>query len=108
MTQPTAGLGQTRPNPRSASSSAARMCSMSVALFVVAKLVDEGLEILRLAEIAIDRSEADEGDLVEIGERVHHRLADGVALDLVFAGALQAAHDAVHDALQALTVHRAF
>src|SRR6201999_324841 len=92
MTQPTAGLGQTRPSPRSARSRAARMCSMSLGLLVVAKLVDEGLEILRLAEIAIDRGEADEGDLVEIGERVHHGLADGGALNLVLAGALEAPH----------------
>src|SRR4051812_12104702 len=82
MTQPTAGLGATRPNPRAASRSAVRMCSRSVSLLVaVAKLVDEGLEILRLAEVAIDRGEADEGDLVEVGERVHHRLADRRGLD---------------------------
>src|ERR1700748_1246847 len=108
MKQPTAGFGQTRPSPRSASASAARMCSRSVALLGVAKLVHEGLEILRLAEVAIDRGEADEGDLVEVGERVHDRLADRGALDLVLAGALEAADDAVHHALQPLAVDRSF
>src|SRR6185369_13863406 len=103
ITQPTAGLGATRPRPRSARRSAVRICSMSWALVVaVAKLVDEGLEILRLAEVPVDRGEADEGDLVEIGERVHHRLADGVAADLVLARALQAPDDAVHHPVQPL------
>src|SRR3954451_6001188 len=84
ITHPTAGLGATRPSPRSANRSAARMCSRSVALLgAVAKLVDEGLEILRLPEVPVDRGEADEGDLVEVGERVHDRLADRRGLDLV-------------------------
>src|SRR5262245_21832441 len=105
ITQPTAGLGATRPRPRSASRSAVRICSMSWALLVaVAKLVDEGLEILRLAEVPVDRGEADEGDLVEVGERVHHRLADGIALDLVLARAFQPPHDAIHHPLQPLPV----
>src|SRR5262249_40523425 len=106
MTQPTDGFGQTCPSPRSAKRSAARIWSRSVALFDFAKLLDEGLEILRLAEVPVNRGEADVGDLVEVGQRVHDDLADGRALDLVLARAFQAPDDTVDDALQPLAVDR--
>src|SRR5689334_23225343 len=93
MTQPTAGLGQTCPRLRAASDRAAPICSRSAPLrsvFVTAELADEGLEILGLAEISIDGSEADIGDLVQGGERVHHRLADMSSRDLGLARAFEA------------------
>src|SRR5258705_203455 len=57
ITQPTAGLGQVCPRLRAASDRAAPICSRSApfwSVFVTAELADEGLEILGLAEIAID------------------------------------------------------
>src|SRR5690349_9345444 len=108
MTQPTAGLGQTRPRLRAASDSAAPICSRSALLrsvFVTAELADEGLEVLGLAEIAVDRGEADIGDLVQGGERIHHRFADMGGRDLGLARAFEAPDDAVHHALQTVPVH---
>ena len=40
------------------------------------ELAEHGLEILGLAEIAIDRGEADIGDVVELAQMLHHDLAD--------------------------------
>src|SRR5262245_6363444 len=83
------------------------MCSRSVvrwSVFVTAELADEGLEVLGLAEVAIDRGKADVGDLVQRGERVHHRLADMSRRDLGLARAFQAPNDAVDHALQPVLV----
>ena len=52
-------------------------------------------EIARLAEVLIDRGEADVGDMVERFQAMHHRLADGVGGDFV-AARFQLALDAAH------------
>src|SRR5439155_16600250 len=79
MTQPTDGLGQTVPRPRRANASAARIIARSIEVFFgrsvgddrPASIVirrdppDEFAEILSLAEIAVNRGEADIGNLVE-------------------------------------------
>ena len=51
------------------------------------------LEILGLAEIAIDRGEAHIGDIVEVAQIGHHRLADRLRRNLAFALAFELAHD---------------
>src|SRR4051812_48403721 len=75
ITQPTAGLGATRPSPRAARRSAWRIWVTSAAvtlfpsqegdhlwLFAVARnFHDERFEILRFAEVLVDRRKADIG-----------------------------------------------
>src|SRR5258708_15887454 len=86
-TQPTDGLGQVLPTPRRASARAAHICAASSAcegrdssamtgLRGLAKRADEVLEILGLAEIAIDAGKADVGDRIELPQRVHHQFTD--------------------------------
>src|SRR6266851_9044123 len=91
ITQPTAGLGQVRPSDRRASASAARIIA-SVLEVGLGEVGDELLEVLDLAEIAVDRGEAHIGDGVERVQRVHYLLAVLVGGDLGFAGALEPAH----------------
>src|SRR5258707_979521 len=59
------------------------------------------------AEIAVDRGEADIGDLVETGKRLHDETADDVSRDLALARALELADHRVDDALDALAFDRA-
>src|SRR4051794_13550993 len=114
MTQPTAGVGQTSPRPRRAKAIAARICAMSFMLLDIARRsiavgadpADEFPEILRLAEIAIDRGEAHIGDLVEAGQRLHDEAADDVARYLALARALELANHRVDDALDLLGLDR--
>src|SRR5437868_5965482 len=114
MTQPTAGLGATRPNPLAASASAWRMCSESFSgskrSLPVATLhfPYQGLKVLGLAEIAIDGGEADIGDLVETCESLHHELTNDLGGNFVFAHALKPANDAGHHAIHALGFNRPF
>jgi len=80
---------------------------MSDALFAVgADPADELAKILRLPEIAVDRGEANVGDLIEAGQGFHHEAADHVAGDLGLAGALELADDRVDDTLDALGLDR--
>src|SRR5258705_7558726 len=65
------------------------------------KLAHEGFEVLRFAEVLVHRGEADIGDLVQRGERLHHQFADRARLNLVLAQAFEAAHDAGDHALDA-------
>src|SRR5690242_21647781 len=60
---------------------------------VFLELAEHGLEILGLAEIAIDRGEADIGDVVELAQMLHHDLADRLRGNLGFAAAFELAHD---------------
>src|SRR5262249_26158645 len=60
--------------------------------------------ILRLAEIAIDRREADIGDVVELAQMLHHHLADGLRRDVAFAEVFQLAHDLGHELLDAIRI----
>src|SRR6185437_16725202 len=111
ITQPTAGFGQTVPSPRRARLSAARMKGASfiasiVAVGVGADAADEFAEILRLAEIAIDRGKAHIGNLIERRQRLHHQLADHVTRDVALARAFELAHDGIDDALDALALDR--
>ena len=99
-TAPTAGLGQVRPSPRRPSVSASCMkrgrplwpsqrsrklvfqdaedhLRTRRSTFVIAgEFAEHGLEILGLAEIAIDRGEAHIGDIIELAQMLHHDLAD--------------------------------
>ena len=54
--------------------------------------------------MTIDRGEADIGDLVERGQRLHHQFADHVAGNFGFARAFELAHDAGDSPLDALGV----
>ena len=60
------------------------------------------LEVLGLAEIAIDRSEADVGHVVERAEILHHGFADGLRGDLTLTNAFQIADDFRHQLLHLL------
>src|SRR5690349_17612254 len=108
MTQPTAGLGATRPSPLAASASAWRMCSESFSgskrslPVATLHLPNQRLKILGLAEIAIDGGEADIGDLVETCQRLHYELPNDLGGNLVFAHALKPANDAGYHAIHAL------
>src|SRR6185312_12441394 len=90
--------------PRSSTSRAQRLI---VAVDGIADTADELAEILGFAEIAVDRSEAHIGDLVERGQRLHHQLADQIARNVRLAGAFELADDRVDDALDALGLDRA-
>src|SRR5206468_8397748 len=105
MTQPTAGFGQVRPSDRRASASAARIIA-SVLEVGLGEIGDELLEVLGLAEIAVDRGEAHVGHRIERAQRVHHQLADLRGRNLALAGTFEAAHDTVDDALDALGIDR--
>ncbi len=65
------------------------------------------LEVLRLAEIPVDRGEAHIGDVVELAQMLHHRLADRLRGDFALALALELAHDLGHHLLDALGLDRA-
>src|SRR5258707_12618489 len=48
-----------------------------LALILAGQLAQHCLEVLGLAEIAVDRGEADIGDVVKAAQAFHHGLADG-------------------------------
>ena len=66
------------------------------------QFADDRVEVARLAEIAIDRGEADIGDVVERLQPLHHEFADPLGRNVGVALALELAHDAVDHALDAL------
>src|SRR6185437_11626574 len=101
--------GQTSPRPRRARASAARICAVSSigrSVAVGPDAADELAEILGLAEIAVDRGEADIGDLVEAGERLHDEAADDLGRDLALARAFELADQRIDDPLDALGLDR--
>src|SRR5208282_4413429 len=105
--QPTAGFGHTLPRPRRARPSAAFIWWRSApSLGVATQLLDEVLEVLGLAEIAVDRGEAHVGHGVEGAERIHDELPDRLGADVALPRALQPAHDAVDDPLDAVGIDR--
>src|SRR6185369_17687217 len=63
-------------------------CRRRLAVVLARELTQQGLEILGLAEIAIDRREAHIGDVVERAQRLHHQLANGLGRHLALALAL--------------------
>src|SRR5260370_29144725 len=67
---------------------------------------DELAEILGLAEIAVDRGEADIGDLIEDRQRLHYLLADLLAADLGLARTFELAHQRIDHALDPLRLDR--
>src|SRR5262249_42788104 len=117
MTQPTAGFGQTAPSPRRASASAARIASRSrrrslaesvrVSTAICSDPSDEIPEILGLAEITVDRGEADIGDLIEARQCLHDEAPDHIARDIGLARALQLAHQRIDDPFYPLGLERA-
>jgi len=70
------------------------------------EFVDERVEVLRLAKIAIDRGEAHVSDGIERAQPFDHEFADLGAIDFRIAGALQLAHDAIDHLLDALGIDR--
>src|SRR5437762_2497866 len=118
---PTDGLVEVRPSFQPERRSAAAMkrrsravwsaASAAIAgprLLLAAQLAEHLLEVLGLAEIAVDRGEADIGDVVERLQRFHDEAADLARGDLGFPRALELAHDAGHRALDPLGVDIAF
>src|SRR5215475_2499148 len=77
-----------------------------LAVVLARKLAKQRLEILGLAEIAIDRRKAHIGDVVEGAQRLHHHLADDLGRDLALALAFQLAHDLRHRLLDPLLLDR--
>src|SRR5262245_4114960 len=60
-------------------------------VFVAGEFVEHALEILGLAEIAVDRGKPHIGDIVELAQVGHHGLADGLRGDLILTQVLQVA-----------------
>src|SRR3977135_4138360 len=127
ITQPTAGFGATWPNARAAKRSAWRIWPMSSSRRFIAphpeersrsnakgprlegsipidagEFAHEGFEVLRFAEVLVYGGEADIGDLVQRGERLHHQFANHAGLNLVLAQAFKTTHDAGDHAFDAL------
>src|SRR4051812_25103072 len=63
-----------------------RTSTMIGALIPIADRAGDLREIARLAEVLINRSEADVGDVVDRFQTVHHRFADLAGRDFVAAG----------------------
>src|ERR1043166_4291706 len=111
MTQPTEGFGQVVPRPRRAKASAARIIARSVEASSRREVVgarppsivirgdppDKFAEILSLAEISVDRGEADIGDLIECRQRFHDQFADILARDLGIARTFELTHQGIDD-----------
>src|ERR1700675_586480 len=90
---PTAGLGQVRPCPRRPSVNASCMKRWSAAfdsldfcanwssrmrkIICVTERAEHGFKVFGFAKVAIDRGEADIGDVVELAQMLHHDLANG-------------------------------
>src|SRR6186713_2007616 len=99
-----------RSSSRSTFSAAAGFIRLALASrdrLVARQLADERLEILRLAEVLVDRGEAHIGDGVEAAQPFHDEMADLLGADVALAAALQLAHDAVHHPLDSFRVDSA-
>src|SRR6185312_1564 len=70
------------------------------------ELAEHRLEILGLAKIAIDRGEADIGDVVELAQMLHHDLADRFRRDFRLAAAFEFPHDGRDHLLDPLRIDR--
>src|SRR5688572_20779924 len=97
---PTAGLGQVVPSapaPSRIAEARKRLSSSSAILLgaglVAGKLAHQCLEILRLAEIPVDGSEAHERHVIEVAQALHDEQPDVLRRDLLFAAAFQLPHD---------------
>src|SRR6516162_3848982 len=75
-------------------------------LALLRQFVEHGLEVLGLAEIAVDRGEAHIGNVVERAQRLHHHLAHRLRGDFALALALELAHDLGHGLIDALRLDR--
>ena len=78
-----------------------------LALVLAGQFGERVLEILGLAEIAIDRGKAHIGHVVEVAQMLHHRLADGLGRHFAFAQTFQLADDLRHHLLDPLRLDRA-
>src|SRR5215469_2111917 len=75
-------------------------------LALLRQFVEHGLEVLGLAEIAVDRGEAYISHVVERPQRLHHHLAHRLGRDFALALALELAHDLGHGLIDALRLDR--
>src|SRR6266849_882082 len=111
MTQPTVGLGQTSPSPRRAKAIAARIWASSVSttgsIAVGVDPADELTEVLGLTEVPVDRCEADIGNLVEAGKRLHDEPPDDVAWYLALPRTLELTDHRIDDAFDLFRLDRA-
>ena len=87
ISAPTLGLGAVSPRLRRPSASAGGHEARVVAHFGTVsgsrlQLADDGVEVARLAEIAVDRGETHIGDAVERLQPLHHQFADAVGRDV--------------------------
>src|SRR5258706_7771605 len=74
-------------------------------VLVAFQLTDQRVEVAGLAEVLVDRGEADVSDLVQAGQRLHHQLADHIRRYLILAHGFQAAHDAGNGAVYPFAFH---
>src|SRR6185503_6073149 len=103
MTQPTRGFGVVVYSPFCASSRARRIMAWSKGvtetLFPLSfrrfHFLHGFAEIVRAFEAAVHRSEADVGDLVELGQLAHHEVANARGRHLALAERAQALDHAV-------------
>ena len=70
------------------------------------ELVDLALELADVAELPVDRREADVGHLVDAAQLVHDPRADVGRLDLALGTILQVGLDAIGDAFELLHADR--
>ena len=70
------------------------------------EFAEHGLKILGLAEIAVDRGEADIGDVVELAQMLHHDLADRLRGNFGLAAAFELAHDRGNHLLDPFRIDR--
>src|SRR5436190_3112958 len=76
-------------------------------VLIAGELAEHGLKVLGLAEVAVDRCEADIGDVVELAQMLHHDLADRLRGDFALAAAFQLPHDGGNHLLHPLWLDRA-
>src|SRR5262245_20956315 len=63
-------------------------CRWRLGVVLARELAQQGLEILGLTEVAVDRGETHVGDVVERAQRLHHQFANGLGRHLALALAL--------------------
>ncbi len=68
----------------------------------------EFLEVLRLAEVAVDARETDIGHAVELAQTVHHHFTNARGFDLAFAGCFNLTLDARNEPVEAFLRDTAF
>src|SRR5271166_5845833 len=76
-------------------------------ILLARQFVEHRFEVLRFAEVSVDRSEAHIGNIIERAQAFHHHLANGLRGNFALALALKFAHDLGYGLIDALGLDRA-